>query len=830
MTAGRLSVKELPWAEGDRYFSFNSRMVFVALLVAIGYYIGAKAGFALTAQRHAISVMWAPNAILLAALLLTPVRAWWLLILFVFPAHLIAESGNGIPLRMVLCWYVSNASEAVLGAAATRAFLPGQFRLDRPKAVTIFILCAVFLATFVTSFLDAAFVMWNRWGNETYLQVWRMRFFSNVFSSMTVAPAIITWISSPPDFRSWRPVRIFEAISLTITLLTVNVLVFHWLSKTTDLPAGAMCAPLPFLLWAAVRFGPCGASTAILVVAVMAMWGTAHAHGPFAMGSPEEAARSIQTWFSAISVALLPLAAVLRKQQVTEEALRASEERYREVVESQADLVCRFFTDTTLTFVNRAYCRFFEHTREELVGRKFLDFIPESIHQEALCRIASMIIHRSTLSWEHEVLLPDKSIGWQHWTNYPIIDADGQIREIQAIGRDVTDRKHAEGALRESEERYREVVESQTELVCRHLPDTTLTFVNGACCQLFAKRREELIGLKLTDLLPPAMHSKIHRLFAAAIANRRTVHWEHALTLADGTERFYYWTYHAVTDPGGALKEIQAIGRDITDRKRADDAMQTLTHTSRLAVIGELTAMIAHEINQPLHAILSNAEVADLLLQSDNVPLNELRAIVTDIRNDNIRATKAIERVRSLAQKRGFDRQQLDLNKLIQDIVRFTTGDAIRRHVQIRTHFTSNLPRVSVDAVHLQQIILNLLMNGMDAMNEIPETERLLSIETELRNDHEVVVSVTDTGRGIPTDVLPRVFDSFFTTKKNGMGMGLSIARSILEAHEGHIWAENNRDRGATFRFTLPLKKKAPEGSSPDSRPRGPQAAFKAAP
>jgi PAS domain S-box-containing protein len=523
----------------------------------------------------------------------------------------------------------------------------------------------------------------------------------------------------------------------------------------------------------------------------------------------------------------LPLAAVLRKQQTTEQALRSSEERYREVVESQAEFVCRFFPDTTLTFANRAYCRFFEHTREELIGRKFLDFIPASVHEEALCRIASMIVNRNTLSWEHEVLRPDKSIGWQQWTNYPIIDTDGQIREIQAIGRDVTARKRAEVALRESEERYREVVESQVELVCRHLPDTTLTFVNRACCQVFGKNREELIGLKLTDLFSPETRRKILRLFASVIADRRTVHWEHALHLPDGTEHVYYWTYNAVTNPGGTVMEIQAVGRDITDRKRADEAMQSLTHTSRLAVIGELTAMIAHEINQPLHAILSNAEVAELLLQSDPVPLNELRAIVTDIRNDNIRATKAIERVRSLAQKRGINRQQLDLNKLIQDIVRFTSGDAIRRHVQIRTHFTPNLPRVSVDAIHLQQIILNLLINGMDAMSEIAETERLLSIETELRNDHEVVVSVTDTGRGIPTDVLPRIFDSFFTTKKNGMGMGLSIARSILEAHEGRIWAENNRDRGATFRFTLPLKKMSAESLTLDPRQRDSQAAFK---
>jgi PAS domain S-box-containing protein len=253
-------------------------------------------------------------------------------------------------------------------------------------------------------------------------------------------------------------------------------------------------------------------------------------------------------------------------------------------------------------------------------------------------------------------------------------------------------------------------------------------------------------------------------------------------------------------------KPVRMIGvfLEISDRKRADEARQNLAHASRLAVVGELTAMVAHEINQPLGAILNNAEAAEMLLDSPEAPIGEIRQILADIRKDDVRASEAIRRIRSLLQKRQMERHPLDLNETIADVLQLAAGDALRRRVQILKKFTPGLPGVRGDRVHLQQVLLNLVLNGMDAVSGNPESKRQLIISTSCNASGDLEVAVADCGHGIAQDKLTQIFDLFFTTKRDGMGLGLSIAQSIIEFHHGRIWAENNDLGGATFRFSLP--------------------------
>jgi PAS domain S-box-containing protein len=245
--------------------------------------------------------------------------------------------------------------------------------------------------------------------------------------------------------------------------------------------------------------------------------------------------------------------------------------------------------------------------------------------------------------------------------------------------------------------------------------------------------------------------------------------------------------------------------RDLTDRKRAQQATENLAHVSRLAVLGEMTAMIAHEVNQPLGAILSNADAADLLLEKEGVNLGEVKRILADIRKDDLRAGEAIQRVRALLRRKEIQMQPLDLNETAADVIKLLLGEAARKHVIIRSEFDIHLPFVLGDRVQLQQVLLNLLMNGMEAMLDTPISTRYLTVQTCTNNDR-VEFAVKDAGYGILEENLPRLFDSFFTTKKDGMGLGLAIARSIIEAHQGQIWAENCSDGGAVFRVALPSK------------------------
>jgi signal transduction histidine kinase len=285
----------------------------------------------------------------------------------------------------------------------------------------------------------------------------------------------------------------------------------------------------------------------------------------------------------------------------------------------------------------------------------------------------------------------------------------------------------------------------------------------------------------------------------------RVCTYEHEVTLADGTIGWQQWVDSAIVASDGRVTELQGIGRDITDRKRAEEANQKLAHASRLAVMGELTASIAHEINQPLGAILANADAAELLLQADAGQVDEVRRILVDIRRDDLRASEVVRRVRDLLRTREPERQPLDLSEVTSGVLQLLGGDAERRHVALEPELAPGLPAVHGDRVHLQQVLLNLLLNGMEAMADTPAPRRRLAVRTG-RNGRGVVVAVTDNGHGIPPERLPRLFESFFTTKPDGMGLGLSIARSIVEAHGGRIWAENRPEGGATFRFTVPTE------------------------
>src|SRR5947199_3727516 len=652
------------------FFALPRRAVWAGLLTFVGYYLGSKIGFALTFQPHPISVFWPPNSILLAALLLTPPCVRLFFVLAALTAHLIAELQSHVPLTMVVCWFISNCCEALIGAGLIRYFLRDRIRFDMLSDVAIFCMCGAFLAPFLSSFIDAEFVKLNRWGQESYLENWRRRFFSNALIALTLAPAIITWCHlKPAQWREMSNRRALEGSVLFLGLVIARTIVLY--NARTNPDPVLFYAPLPFLLWAVFRFGNRATSAAILVVTFVAIWSSGHGHGPFINESAEVNARSIQMFLIAIAVPIMLLSAGIQER-------RKAEERFTTAFRGSPDPMSIVRQrDGTLIDVNDHWVKMFGYQREEAIGRTVFDLrlvLAEGGHVPQLARLA-------------------------------------QSKSIQDL--------------------------------------------------------ECAVRAKTGDVRQVSLSAD-------------------------------------VAEMGNELCFIVTI-RDITDRKLTEQANRDLVHASRVALLGELTASIAHEINQPLGAILSNADAAELLLESESPPLDEVRKILADIRNDDVRAGEIIRHIRLLTRRRAVQMESLDINEIAAEVVRLMEVEAHRRSVSLHTEFTAAPATIFGHRVRLQQALMNLILNGMEAMADTPETDRRLLVRTATNGERRVEISVTDSGPGIPLEKLPRLFDSFFTTKEDGMGLGLAIARSIIDAHLGRISAENNADGGATFRFDLPI-------------------------
>jgi PAS domain S-box-containing protein len=785
---------------------FDSPTVVTALLVFVGYYLGAKIGFALTFQPHPVSVLWPPNAILLAALLLAPKRAWWILLAAAFPAHWLAQLQSHVPPLMIFCWFISNSCEALIGASCIRYLVERPVRLDRLRNVAIFCFCGVFLGPFISSFLDSGFVTMNHWGAGTYWEIWRIRFTSNVLAALTITPCILSWATE--GIAAWRNFsrrRILETASLLLGLLATSFVVFNEISSAAD--SALLYAPLPFLLWAAVRFGPRGATSAIATVAFLAIWGVAHGHGPFSENSSEKSALYVQVFLIFMSLPILCLAALVEERASATSELRASEERYREVVESQTDLVCRFLPDTTLTFVNEAYCRFLGRTRDELIGRRFLEHIAPGAREKVAAKIAALARDRQTFTHEHEVILPDGSIGWQHWINYSVISTDGAPSEFQGIGRDVTERVRAETTARKREARISLAAESANLALWTIDLEQQKSWMSDKGRQLFGFKPDEPLSRQaFLSRVHPEDRKRLEDAIEKARAGSETFEIEYRLLRPDGETRWLIARGRYLRNYRGDLSELIGVAIDVTEQVRANLELSLqraeMARLSRVALMGELTASLAHELNQPLTAIASNAAAGKRFLERGSIDAKMFEELLADVFTDARRAGDVIHGIHRLVRKAEGSRSAVNLNDLTHKVLRLLRSDLLDRATTVETDFAHDLPAVQGDSIHLQQVLLNLIMNAVEAMHETPLPKRRLVISTSATKGL-VRVNVRDYGTGLPKEDPDKIFSHFFSTKPNGMGMGLTIVRSIIGAHGGELGAEDLGD-GARFFFSLP--------------------------
>jgi PAS domain S-box-containing protein len=494
-----------------------------------------------------------------------------------------------------------------------------------------------------------------------------------------------------------------------------------------------------------------------------------------------------------------------------DEQLRKSEERWRAVFENSAVGIVLQSGDRSGRFLaaNAAYQRMLGYSAEELGTLTFTDITYEE-DREANRQLATELLEGKRQSFElmKRNRRKDGTLMWVsiHVSMIPGTGSNDQM--FMSIVDDITERKRAEEALGRSERQFRALFEEAAVGIA--LVDSTgRPFeTNRKLQQILGYSAHELRKMPFTAFTHPDDAKADWSLFTDLLSGKRDhYHIEKRYSRKDGALVWGDLTVYIVRDDRGQPVFTIGMVQDITDRKPAEEALRNtqaeLAHVARVTTLGEMAASIAHELNQPLTAIVADANASLNWLTKPHPDLDIVRETLTAIVQEGHRAADVIQRIRQLATKTDPQKVRLQVNDVIQDIVALV-GSELRGHeISSRLDLAPELPPVLGDRVQLQQVLINLVINGMQAMASVGDRPRELLIRSQHEAD-QVLVAVQDSGTGIDPEKMDRMFDAFFSTKPSGMGMGLSISRSIIEAHGGRLWASPNAGPGVTFQFSLP--------------------------
>jgi len=410
--------------------------------------------------------------------------------------------------------------------------------------------------------------------------------------------------------------------------------------------------------------------------------------------------------------------------------------------------------------------------------------------------------------------------------------SDHDLRFIDLYARLATEfieRRRSSEALSASENRFRRYFDLGLIGMAITSPTKGILEVNDELCRILGYEREELLKksweemthpedladeVKLYHKVPEYVHPddrvRVQTTFDDAVREQKKYELDYRVVWPDGTIRYVKNLAHPVFDDAGNLMEYMGTTIDTTERKQAEEALHIaqaeLAHASRLTTLGELTASIAHEVNQPLGAIVTNGHACLRLLSRNQPDVESAREAVESIIADGIRASEVITRIRALLKKSSAGKSSHNINNIIREVITFTAGEREKNEISVSTDLEPDLPLVLADRVQLQQLVLNLVLNSIEAMSLPGWPRRDLLIKTEQASENEIVVTIKDTGVGVDPQKLDQVFEPFFTTKEGGLGLGLSISRTIIEAQGGRLWTTpNSHDQGSSFYFSVPI-------------------------
>jgi PAS domain S-box-containing protein len=513
----------------------------------------------------------------------------------------------------------------------------------------------------------------------------------------------------------------------------------------------------------------------------------------------------------------------ITEQKRNESALREahaqvarSEERWRSVFENSAIGVALTDLNGRFLATNPVYQGMLGYSEEELRKLSFLDITHEEDFESNRMLTEELLAgKRGQFQIEKQYRRKNGSLMWVR-NNVSVVPGTERVpRFLMALSEDITERKQAEEKLRRSEaflaggQRL-----SLTGSFSWRVETDEITFSEEAC-RIFELEQDapvtlERIGSRIHPEDIPLLSEKIEE----ARRGGGEQEYEIRLRMPDNSVKYLHTMSHGTLDKAGKLEIIGAV-QDVTQRRSSEEALSKarseLAHINRITSLGVLTASIAHEVNQPLSGIITNAGTCLRMLAADPPNVDGARETARRTIRDGNRASEVITRLRALYGKKDPTTESVDLNEATREVLALSLSDLQRNRVILRSELAEDLPLVTGDRVQLQQVILNLVRNASDAMSAVEDRPRQLLIKTEREEDDHVRLTVQDTGAGFDPQAANRLFESFYTTKNDGMGIGLSVSRSIVESHHGRLWATLNHDPGAAFSFSIPC---APEGST----------------
>ena len=547
-----------------------SRIALVAILTAATYYLTAKVGFAFALQPGSISILWMPNSILLASLLLIPRRWWWLVLLATVPAHFAAELQSGVPTMMVVSWFISNSTQAVIGAVAINFLVKGPLRFDRLTDVAIFIIFGASLAPLLASFLDVALIELNGWGHGSYWEIWRVRFLSNSLATLTLVPVILMWVREDPNVaRSVPLLRYLELVALVTGLFIVGILAFSSPRNVAEQTPSLLYWPLPFLLWATVRFGPRGACTCLLIVMFLSILGAARGTGPFVAGTSLHNALSIQWFLIVVSIPLMVLAAVIEERRRAEQSARENEERLTLALNAAQMDAWDWSIPPTATNGARenngnagASPAISDPTFRELYGQVHPD-------DRAVFDASIGSALKDDVPYEVEFRrLQDTTTRWCLSKGKVLRDDNGWGSRMLGVGIDITDRKLAEQALIESSNRYQAVLRALPDMMFLHSKDGDYLEYYARDESALLAPPKDLLGKNLRDILPAEIADRARACIERLEATNDIQVMEYSVEIAGELRHYEARLVRADGD------RILSVVREVTEARRAADALR----------------------------------------------------------------------------------------------------------------------------------------------------------------------------------------------------------------------------------------------------------------